>query len=213
MVRPDPRVHGDITGLPVGLLFADRADLYDSGLHGTKEAGIFGTKDENGAFSIVLNQGYEDDEDKGDVIIYTGEGKGKPEPGQELRPGKNTQQGPQSMKTPKNAALKENKRTGFPVRVIRGPNGSEVYSPRRGYRYDGLYNVVEAYMETGKAGFKMCRFELRRCTEPSQEPLPTHIMGDGLEDKFWSPGGLETLLEPELRRARRKSPESSDRRS
>lgn len=49
-------------------MFADREDLYDSGLHGTKEAGIFGTKSDDGAFSIVLNQGYEDDDDRGDTM-------------------------------------------------------------------------------------------------------------------------------------------------
>ncbi|KAJ7136049.1 PUA-like domain-containing protein [Mycena epipterygia] len=156
MVRPDPRIHGDITGCPVGLLFADREDLYNAGVHGTKESGIFGTKAEGGAFSIVINNGYEDDDDRGDAIIYTGEGKGKPAKGQP-----NTQQGPQDMKSHGNAALARNVDSKLSVRVIRGPNGNIEYCPRQGYRYDGLYDVVRAYMEEGKAGFKMCRFELK----------------------------------------------------
>jgi hypothetical protein len=49
-------------------LFADRKDLYDAGVHGTKEAGIFGTKNDGGAFSIVINTGYEDDDDRGDIM-------------------------------------------------------------------------------------------------------------------------------------------------
>lgn len=62
------KVHGDCEGIPVGLMFADRQDLYDSGLHGRTRAGIFGTKADDGAFSIVLNEGYEDDEDQGETM-------------------------------------------------------------------------------------------------------------------------------------------------
>ncbi|KAJ7484719.1 PUA-like domain-containing protein [Mycena latifolia] len=193
MVRPDPRVHGDISGVPVGMLFADRSDLYDAGVHGIKEAGIFGTKDDDGAFSIVLNEGYEDDDDRGNVIIYTGEGKGKPAAGKAPKPGANTQQGPQDMKSPGNAALKRSVQTQLAVRVIRGPDGNVKYSPLQGYRYDGLYYVKSAYMEEGKAGFKMCRFQLERCDDIGQVPLPLHVTGEGITDQFWSPDGTEAL--------------------
>ncbi|KAJ6590566.1 PUA-like domain-containing protein [Mycena vulgaris] len=230
MVRPDPKIHGDILSewtVPVGLMFADRGDLYDAGVHGHKEAGIFGTKGDDGAFSIVLNQGYEDDDDRGDVMyvqsasldftrgsdcaarIYTGEGKGKPAEGQAPKPGQNTQQGPQDMKSPGNAALavrppplslshtlsipQRNVASKLPVRVIRGPDGNVKYSPLQGYRYDGLYYVTRAFMEEGKAGFKMCRFELKRCEDMGQAPLPLHVTGQGSADKYWSPDGSETL--------------------
>ncbi|KAF7350476.1 hypothetical protein MVEN_01353200 [Mycena venus] len=193
MVRHDPRVHGDFSDIPVGLMFADRKDIFDAGLHGHLLAGIFGTKAEGGAFSIVLNDSYEDDEDRGETIIYTGEGKGKPEEGQEPKPGKNKQQGDQDMNSPGNAALKKNVESKLPVRVIRGPNGNINYCPMEGYRYDGLYTVERAYMEEGKAGFKMCRFELKRATEPLQAPLPLHVTGQGKSDEFWSPNGRETL--------------------
>jgi E3 ubiquitin-protein ligase UHRF1 len=49
-------------------MFADRADVFDAGLHGHPLAGIFGTKNDGGAFSIVLNEGYEDDEDRGEIM-------------------------------------------------------------------------------------------------------------------------------------------------
>ncbi|KAJ7145365.1 PUA-like domain-containing protein [Mycena crocata] len=216
MVRQDPRVHGDIPQIPVGMMFADREDLYNAGVHGTKESGIFGTKDEGGAFSIVLNSGYEDDNDMGETIIYTGEGKGKPADGQAPAgrgSGKNVgQQGPQDMKTPRNAALERNVHTGLEVRVIRGPEGNIKYCPKQGYRYDGLYKVIRAFMEEGKAGFKMCKFELKRSDQFDQDPLPLHITGEGVEDLYWSPDGPEALAAGRLPRdANRGSPSGSPR--
>ncbi|KAJ6499725.1 PUA-like domain-containing protein [Mycena vitilis] len=199
MVKPDSRIHGDISGVPIGLMFADRDDVFQSGLHGHPLAGIFGTKDQGGAFSIVLNEGYEDDEDTGESIIYTGEGKGKPPPGQPGKPG-NVQQGPQNPKSTGNAALAQNVISGYPVRVIRGPEGNIRYCPMQGYRYDGLYNVVRAYVEEGKAGFKMCKFELQRCTDVVQEPLPLHITGVGHTDKYWSPNNDREALAVRKRR-------------
>ncbi|KAJ7787157.1 PUA-like domain-containing protein [Mycena olivaceomarginata] len=154
-------------------MFADRQDLYDSGLHGRTRAGIFGTKADDGAFSIVLNEGYEDDEDQGETIIYTGEGKGKPDEGQDTKSWKK-QQADQDMNSPGNAALKRSVETGNLC--------ASSYAPLQGYRYDGLYKVErvwsnpstffldaessrQAYIEEGKAGFKMCKFLLRVCFE------------------------------------------------
>jgi putative restriction endonuclease len=64
---------GDIPGLSSGDVFPDRAALHAAGVHRPTQAGIAGRGAE-GAESIVLNEGYEDDEDLGDEIIYTGEG-------------------------------------------------------------------------------------------------------------------------------------------
>ncbi|KAJ7637101.1 PUA-like domain-containing protein [Roridomyces roridus] len=192
MPRPDPKIHGDVPGTSVGLLFADRSDVYASGIHGTIEAGIYRSDDPDGAYSIVLNKGYEDDDDQAETIIYTGEGKGKPANGESTKPGK-AQQGHQDMKSPGNTALQRNWRSGRPVRVIRGPEGHIRYSPAAGYRYDGLYYVTKVWMEVGKSGYKMCRFELERATDLGQDPLPLHITGEKPEDKFWSPDGVEML--------------------
>ncbi|KAJ7336372.1 PUA-like domain-containing protein [Mycena albidolilacea] len=200
------KVHGDCSGIPVGLMFADRKDLYDSGLHGRTVAGIFGTKADGGAFSIVLNEGYEDDEDQGETIIYTGEGKGKPDEGQDTKSWKK-QQADQDMNSPGNAALKRSVETGNLVRVIRGSDGNIKYAPLQGYRYDGLYKVERAYIEEGKAGFKMCKFLLRR-DDTIQPPLPTHITGKGVSDKYWAPGGQpETLAVPNLNK---RAPETAN---
>ena len=64
---------GHIPGIAVGSSFPDRAALSAAGLHRQMQAGITGSG-KAGAESIVLNEGYEDDIDRGDEIIYTGEG-------------------------------------------------------------------------------------------------------------------------------------------
>ena len=67
------RVFGELDGHPEGEWFDSRKSLAASGLHRPLQAGICGSSDE-GAESIVLSGGYEDDIDNGDVIIYTGHG-------------------------------------------------------------------------------------------------------------------------------------------
>ncbi|KAF7300636.1 YDG domain-containing protein [Mycena chlorophos] len=193
-LRPDPQVHNDIRGIPVGTLFADRADVYKSGLHGNTEAGIFGTKEHGGAFSIVVNGTYSDDKDEGDRIIFTGEGRGKAslrqrerEGGIELKPkNKNSQLSDQNPNSRGNRALRESLRTHYPIRVIRGPEGNPAYCPVQGYRYDGLYEVVDYKFAPGIEGYKMCFFTLQRCTSFTQAPLPLHITGDKAGSLFWS---------------------------
>jgi putative restriction endonuclease len=63
---------GAIPGYPPGSHFASRRELFDVGIHRQLQAGIVGS-DTEGAESIVLSGGYEDDEDYSNVIIYTGE--------------------------------------------------------------------------------------------------------------------------------------------
>src|SRR6185312_15762066 len=65
------RVFGEIRGISVGRVFADRKNLSRAGVHRPPQAGISGAENE-GADSIVLSGGYEDDRDLGDVILYTG---------------------------------------------------------------------------------------------------------------------------------------------
>ncbi|MDB5239528.1 MAG: hypothetical protein JWP57_153 [Spirosoma sp.] len=67
------RVFGNIPGIPEGSEFENRYFLSNYGIHRPLQAGISGSQTE-GADSIVLSGGYEDDEDLGDVIIYTGHG-------------------------------------------------------------------------------------------------------------------------------------------
>jgi putative restriction endonuclease len=67
------RVFGHIHGTTVGQIFKDRAALAKAGINKPGRAGISGGGKE-GADSIVLSGGYEDDQDEGNVIIYSGAG-------------------------------------------------------------------------------------------------------------------------------------------
>jgi putative restriction endonuclease len=67
------RVFGELPGHPVGTTYANRTELSASRVHRPPMAGISGTAAE-GADSIVVSGGYEDDEDYGEEILYTGAG-------------------------------------------------------------------------------------------------------------------------------------------
>jgi hypothetical protein len=66
------RYFGDLPSFPVGSHFPDRRALSASRVHRPPQAGISGSGTE-GADSIVVSGGYEDDEDNGDIIVYTGQ--------------------------------------------------------------------------------------------------------------------------------------------
>ena len=59
----------EIPGVSEGAKFKDRRALHDANVHRGLMRGIA-----PGRAAIVLNEGYVDDEDLGDEIIYTGEG-------------------------------------------------------------------------------------------------------------------------------------------
>lgn len=65
------RTFGEIPGHPEGTTYRSRDELRRAGLHAHNQAGISGTP-RDGADAIVLNGGYPDDCDEGDLIIYTG---------------------------------------------------------------------------------------------------------------------------------------------
>lgn len=143
------RIFGEIQGIPIGSTFATRKEAAAAGIHKPLQAGISGSKDE-GADSIVISGGYEDDFDSGDEIVYTGEGgqddKGRHIANQELVRG--------------NLALAKSEIDSLPVRVIRGADKKNPFAPESGYRYDGLYKVDSHWHEIGKAGFLIYRFKL-----------------------------------------------------
>lgn len=66
---------GEIPGVAAGQPYNSRRLAHEAGVHRPLQAGICGTK-ATGAESIVVSGGYKDDEDYGDVIIYTGHGDG-----------------------------------------------------------------------------------------------------------------------------------------
>jgi len=151
------RIYGHIPGYPPGSMFETRADLSYAGIHRPRIAGICGSGREP-AESIVLSGGYEDDEDHGDEIIYTGHG------------GRDAETGKQMMHqtlTKGNLALACNKLTGLPVRVIRGTQLPSPHAPPVGYRYDGLYQVEDYWREQGKSGFSIWRYRLNVISEYS----------------------------------------------
>ncbi|XP_050422764.1 E3 ubiquitin-protein ligase UHRF1-like isoform X2 [Adelges cooleyi] len=171
---------GPIPGVEVGTSWLFRVQVSEAGIHRPPVGGIHG-RDNQGAFSIVLSGGYEDDVDNGDEFLYTGSG------GRDLSGNKRTAlQSCDQQLTRYNRALAlncnatidsekgakaVNWKKGKPVRVVRNYKLSKhsKYAPEMGNRYDGLYKVIKYYPETGISGFTVWRFVLRR-DDPAPAP-------------------------------------------
>jgi putative restriction endonuclease len=143
------RVFGKPEGIEWGAWFPSRLDASRAGVHRPPMHGISGTS-ASGADSIVVSGGYEDDEDHGDVIRYTGHG------GKQSR----KQVRDQSPLDGGNAALRTSMTEELPVRVLRGADRRSRYAPASGYTYSGDYRVTDSWMAIGRAGFKMVFFRL-----------------------------------------------------
>lgn len=145
------RIFGHIPGIAEGSTFASYEEMNKAKIHAQTQAGISGSQNE-GADSIIISGGYEDDQDYWDTIVYTGQGgqnpSGKHIADQKLSRG--------------NLALVKNELEGLPIRVIRGKDRKNPYAPAIGYRYDGLYRVDSHWSETGKSGFLVWRYRLVR---------------------------------------------------
>jgi putative restriction endonuclease len=156
--------NGELLAFPPGSAFSSRAELHAAGLHGPIQAGIAGSA-ANGAESIVVSGGYEDDQDLGNEIIYTGQGGRDPNSGRQIA---------DQELTRGNRALAVNKTQGLPVRVIRGARVSR-FAPESGYRYDGLFRVDDYWHEVGRSGFRVWRFRLvaidSEAAESNQPPI------------------------------------------
>ncbi|WP_445170551.1 YDG/SRA domain-containing protein [Mycolicibacterium sp. Dal123E01] len=63
---------GHLAEIPVGTTFSSRQAATAGGIHRPNQGGIWGGKD--GAESVVVSGGYVDDQDFGNVIVYTGQG-------------------------------------------------------------------------------------------------------------------------------------------
>ncbi len=135
---------GPVAGVAPGAIFADRTALHRDGVHRDIRRGICGSGIRGaGAESVLLTGGYEDDEDHGDLIVYTGQGGRDPETGR---------QSADQQFTGLNQSLATNVESGNPVRVIDRTDS--------GYRYRGMYSVASAKQARGKSGFLICRYEL-----------------------------------------------------
>jgi hypothetical protein len=154
------RVFGHIPGYPEGSRFESRAESSEAGVHRPLIAGISGSERE-GADSIVLSGGYEDDEDLGDEVVYTGHG------GRDAESGKQVAQ--QCLRR-ENLALAHSSIEGLPIRVVRGASLDSIYAPRGRYRYDGLYMVDDYWQTEGRSGFRVWFYRLIKL--PS---IPTRV--------------------------------------
>ncbi len=109
------------------------------------------------ADSTVVSGGYEDDEDYGDAIVYTGHGGNDPATKRQVA----DQQFARG-----NLALARNADDALPVRVVRGAGGDPSYSPAAGYRYDGLFSVERYWHEVGRSGYTVWRYRLLQVADP-----------------------------------------------
>lgn len=130
-------------------------ELWGAGVHRQTQAGISARQGE-GAESIVLSGGYEDDDDLGAIIIYTGRGG---------RSAETTQQVADQTLSGANLELVRNEQLGLPVRVTRKVTAGSVSF----YRYAGLYRVVSHWAEVGKSGHRVWRFRLELLPEDVTE--------------------------------------------
>jgi putative restriction endonuclease len=151
MPKSSPSQFGPVPGIAPGHEFANRLELWSAGVHRQTQAGISARQGE-GAESIVLSGGYEDDEDLGAIIIYTGRGG---------RSAETTQQVADQSLTGANRELARNVLTGLPVRVTR----KVTQAGRSFYRYAGLYRISSYWADLGKSGHRVWRFRLEELPE------------------------------------------------
>jgi putative restriction endonuclease len=135
--------------------------------------------------------GYEDDEDHGDVIVYTGHGGKDRKTGKQIR---------DQQLTLGNLALARSHLEGLPVRVIRGAELDSPYAPATGYRYDGLYIVEEHWVEPGRSGFLVWRYRLGR---EGDQPVPWPPTAEPA-----SPAGLPKKTKTTILRILRSTPKA-----
>ncbi|MBG8552724.1 YDG/SRA domain-containing protein [Hymenobacter guriensis] len=146
MTKQSVVVFGEVPAVAPGHEFENRLALWGAGVHRQTQAGISALRGV-GAESIVLSGAYEDDEDYGNVIIYTGKGSRSQETGQQVA---------HQVLAGANLELARNQSTGLPVRVIRKVKEPGVTF----YRYSGLYRVASFWQAIGKSGFEVWRFRL-----------------------------------------------------
>lgn len=170
-VNRDRRVIGAIPGVNVGDLFYFRMELCVIGLHGPIMAGIdyinakFSEWSEPVATSIISSGGYEDDEDDGETLIYTGQGGNNYKTDRKQTDDQKLERG--------NLALERSMHHGVEVRVIRGIKDGTSPSGKI-YFYDGLYKVQHSWLDKGRSGFSVFKYKLQRL--PGQPELGSALL-------------------------------------
>ena len=141
-----PRKHGELEGVPTGLLLRNRGEAAILGIHQKIMSGIDSIKGES-CYAVCLSGGYVDDDDNTDpdgIIYYTGEG-GKDKKGK-------FHVEDQSASKSGNEALLRSFDSKLTIRVLRGQNGR--------YFYLGLYRCEGYTHDKGQEGFKVYKFKL-----------------------------------------------------
>jgi putative restriction endonuclease len=157
-----PRQFGHIANVAVGAAFRNRRELQLKKVHPPGQAGISGGQ-KDGADSIVVAGAYRDDKDHGTYIIYTGAGGRDPSTGKQIED--------QDISFRSNAALIKSQLEGYPVRVIRGAGTDAPYAPPSGYRYDGLFFVMDHWVKLGLDGYQVVQFRLEQILAIPQSTL------------------------------------------
>lgn len=155
------RIFGEIEGVLEGDVFKNRVELSVYKVHKPRQSGISGSENE-GADSVVISGGYEDDEDFGNVIIYTGQGG---------RSNDSKSQVADQTLTKGNKGLVVSHEKQLPVRVIRGVTDESNASKKKQYRYDGLYSVVNYKSKVGKSGFVVWVFRLEKIRQDKSDDV------------------------------------------
>ena len=189
-----PQDHvGPVPGIPVGSMWKYRLQVSEVGVHRPHVAGIHG-RENDGAYSIVLSGGYEDDKDDGEEFYYTGSG------GRDLSGNKRTAEQSSDQKLTKmNLALARccaakldvkqgadsgtEWKKGRQIRVVRNCKLAKhsKYAPKEGNRYDGIYKLVRYWPEKGQSGFLVWRYLLRR---DDSAPAPWTEKGKAMSKKL-----------------------------
>jgi hypothetical protein len=152
-------------GLQIGAWFPYRIVALFNGAHGEIQAGISGY--EEGASSIIVggpDKG--SDEDEGDELWYTG-----PLVGDFTDPNHAPPMGDGEK------MLLTSMREEKAVRVVWSWTGGKAFAPVCGFRYDGLYKVVEKEQALNGKGAKYWKFKLVRLE--GQVPLESVVRGPG----------------------------------
>ncbi|CAL8460675.1 g205 [Coccomyxa elongata] len=183
-------------GVRVGEFWKDRLDCRQWGAHFPHVAGIAGQSGQ-GAQSVVLSGGYEDDLDEGEWFLYTGSG------GRDLSGNKrvNKIQSFDQTFDKMNKALLISCEKGLPVRVVRSHKEKRsAYAPseEQPVRYDGIYRIARAYRKPGAQQQLVCRYVFIRC---DNEPAPWSSEDTG--DVPWM-GELPAAVQKEMKEAKGK---------
>ncbi|KAF9101601.1 ubiquitin-like with PHD and RING finger domains 2 [Mortierella sp. GBA35] len=192
---PDMRFVGAIPGVPVGTKWNKRIEVAHAGVHRPPMSGIAGKADV-GAESVVLSGGYPEDEDHGLEFTYTGSGgreSGQVEQTRDQELTRANQALAMTCDCPLDTSGGEavDWKRSQPIRVVRGYQLGPPLAPKAGYRYDGIYKLVRYWPETGRAGFRVWRYHMRRDDpEPApwepyyQIPGSAHVYNDYEDDVF-----------------------------